>query len=154
TGGKMCTEGTTAKVLKTSAGADDYSNMWGAGIGMDFNHPPDPATKMPFDAVAAGIKGVSFDLDMPVVSSLRVEFPIPETEMHADGSAYWGATKSWPASPVSVGTNTITWDKVQQPNGTIPFNPAKLLGIQFHVPTNTSAATPYSFCISNLKLIK
>ena len=36
----MCTSGTVAKVLDIvgMAGMPDYSKMWGAGIGVDFNH--------------------------------------------------------------------------------------------------------------------
>ena len=35
-----------------------------------------------------------------------------------------------------------------------PFNPTKLLSIQFQVFTNTSTATPYAFCVANLTLLR
>ena len=34
------------------------------------------------------------------------------------------------------------------------FDPTSLEGLQFHVPTVATAAGSYSFCISNLKLLK
>ena len=34
------------------------------------------------------------------------------------------------------------------------FDPTRMLGIQFHVPTNTMSRTPYAFCIRNLTLLR
>jgi hypothetical protein len=155
TGGAMCTSGTGAQVLTPEGSSDpDYGNMWGSGIGLDLNNPGDGATKSEFNATANGVVGISFDLD--VQAPLRVEFPMTATEGHPDGSNYWGATSSWPNSPVTVGTNTVLFSDVHHPNGAVPLDPANvsILSIQFHVPTVTSGAQPYSFCISNLVMLK
>lgn len=150
--GSMCTKGTAAKVL-----AMDYSNMWGAGIALDFGAPSEgePAGKKTVDLSA--YSGISFELSAKPLAGLRVELPMPETEGTEAGSDYWGAVKgSWvQSSPVSVGVNTFKWAEVHPPGpGTLEYNPAKALGIQFHVPTTDSAAGPYEFCIKNLTIVK
>jgi hypothetical protein len=92
--GVMCTEGQVglvvpcaADVLNCDPNTKDYSNMWGAGIGLDFDLDPnvsggmrDPIQRKPWDAEAHGVAGVAFDLqliddggkDEPY---MRVEFP-------------------------------------------------------------------------------
>lgn len=155
TGGAMCTSGEVAQVLTKEGETDpDYSNMWGAGIGLDLNNAGgEGAVKMEWDATAAGVTGVAFDIDM--VAPLRVEFPMTATEGHVDGSNYWGASSSWPNSPIMAGHNELYWGAVHHPNDAVPLDPnnVKILGIQFHVPANTSSSTPYAFCISNLTFL-
>jgi sugar lactone lactonase YvrE len=51
-----------------------------------------------------------------------------------------------------VGTNTVKWSDIAGPKGHV-FDPTKLEGLQFHVPTTTTSGGSYSFCISNLKLL-
>jgi hypothetical protein len=55
TPGAMCLSGTAAKVIGT-----DYSDMFGIGIGLDFNNPG--GAKMPFNATAANVVGFSFNI--------------------------------------------------------------------------------------------
>lgn len=152
-GGKMCTSGTVAKVINLN-GAPDYSNVWGAGIGLDLaNSGGDTPVKSEFDAAAKGITGISFEIDKVPLPGLRVEFPSLETDAGTAGGDYWGADSSYTNSKVVVGVNVVPWTAVKGPTGHV-FNPAKILSIQFHVPTNTSSSAPYEFCISNLKLLK
>jgi len=161
-GGSMCTSGTAAKVLDIPgmAGMPDYSNMWGAGIGLDLNASGgDNSVKSPYDATAAGVTGISFKNDTPPLGGLRVEFPIPATEGGTAGSDYWGADSTYPASPVQAGVvNVIHWADVKSPAAAtaspIAFDPTKILSIQFHVPSSTSSAAAYSFCISDLTFLK
>lgn len=156
TGGKMCTSGSVAKVIDVPgmAGTPDYSNIWGAGIGLDLNATPgDNATKSPFDFVAHGFTGIYFEIDMVPLPGLRVEFPMPATEGHADGSDYWGASMNYPNSPVMAGGNTIKWADIKAPRGAIPFDATQVLSIQFHVPSSTAGAGTFSYCISNLTFI-
>jgi hypothetical protein len=174
--GKMCTTGTIAKVVaivNTSLGTGmDYSNIWGAGIGLDLAAMKAAGAcdaKGTFAAKDKHVIGMKFDIDMVPAVGLRVEFPIPDTDGTKNGSDYWGATSAYPNSPVVAGTNTIYWDpaslgitdvtvKGVTPAGSTPtvtFDPNKMESIQFHVPAGTSSAYPadYSFCISNLKLL-
>lgn len=183
--GQMCTTGTTAVILPCVAGLTtsgcpdhDFSNMWGAGIGFDFNAekgPPDgTGAKHTWNPDAYGIVGVSFEIDGVPKPGLRVEFPMlltdteaaavnlppgSTTDDHPDGAPYWGATASFGPSPVvaSPGVNTIHWSEVRKP-GTTPsyvFDRSRMLGIQFHVPAVTAPpAGEYAFCVSKLTFLR
>ncbi|HEY4186733.1 MAG TPA: hypothetical protein VGP07_16770 [Polyangia bacterium] len=179
TGGKMCTSGTIAKISNIVGGSmPDYSNVWGAGIGLDLNAAKaagacDP--KMAFPAMDKKVVGVKFDLDAVPSGGLRVEFPTADTDGTKNGSAYWGADSSFSTSSgkfVVVGTNTIYWDPMTLLNlardATMPItqpvvvpgaspgtavNVNGIESIQFHVPASTTASSDYMFCISNLKFL-
>jgi hypothetical protein len=101
-GGSMCAFGSVGQVVKCETDAllcaepaNDYSNIWGAGIGLDFklwsdrDWPVDAdelarnplVDRQTWDAAAAGIVGVAFDfllIDGGFLGTphLRVEFPI------------------------------------------------------------------------------
>jgi hypothetical protein len=153
--GKMCTSGSVAQVINNpTTMMPDYSNIWGAGIGLDLNAiGGDNPVKMVFDFVAKGITGISFEIDNVPLPGLRVEFPMPATNGHADGSNYWGATMNYPNSPVTPGVNVIRWADVKAPRGAIPFDASQVESIQFHVPSNTSGAGMFNYCISNLTFL-
>jgi hypothetical protein len=176
-GGTMCTEGETAVVLPCgpgvpgcTAGSPDYSNMWGAGIGLDLNADGgDGGAKHAWNATEHGVTGIAFELDAIPAIGLRVEFPIvlpasghdagmgpATTEDHPDGSPYWGATSSFPPSPVRLGRNEVRFSAVTGPRPSYTFDPTKLLAIQFHVPAVTVGTTraAYRFCIKNLTFLK
>jgi hypothetical protein len=152
--GKMCTSGSVAQVIAGADGMPDYSNIWGAGIGLDLNASGgDNSVKSVFDFTAKGVTGISFEIDNVPLPGLRVEFPMPATEGHPDGSNYWGATMSYPNSPVTAGVNVIKWADVKAPRGAIPFDASQVLSIQFHVPSNASGAGTFNYCISNLTFL-
>lgn len=156
----MCTDGTAALVLPGSNGMADYSDMWGAGIGLDFNNPGgDAGAKSDWDGSAYG--GVEFDIlgDNVPAKAMRVNFPF--TGEHGTDSPYYqGKTQAF--STLASGAHVvIPWSDVAGPkylsdNGTTPpaFDPAHIQSIQFQVFTNATTATPYSFCINNLAVIK
>ncbi|HEY3500310.1 MAG TPA: hypothetical protein VGK73_36715 [Polyangiaceae bacterium] len=184
-GGVLCTRGETAVILPCPPGlttsgcpGDDFSNMWGAGIGFDFNAdkgPPDgDGAKHAWNPDAHGIVGVSFEIDEIPGPKLRVEFPQVLTEEearavmlepgattddHPDGAPYWGADKDFPPSPVqpSPAVNVIRWEQVKKP-GTSPsyqVDRSRMLGIQLHVPAVSSAPRgSYGFCVKNLRLLR
>jgi len=156
TGGMMCTSGTVAKVINGANGMPDYSNIWGAGIGLDLNASGGTASvKGVFNATAKNVKGVSFDLSAVPLPGLRVEFATPSTNNSMAGNDYWGGNPSYSNSPVVMGTNTVLWEMITGP-GPAPahvFTKDMIESIQFHVPTGTAAAGTYNFCISNLKFL-
>lgn len=156
TPGTMCTSGTVA-VVADMVGKPlmpDYSKIWGAGIGVDLNHEG-LMPKGVFDATANGVVGFSFDLDMKPLAGIRVEVQAPATDGTEPGNDYWGATSSYPTSPVAVGTNTVHWSDIKGPKGhMLDLTKVQIEGLQFHVPASTSGGGPYSFCISNLKMLK
>jgi len=178
-GGKMHTSGTIAKIVNIIGGTSpDYSNIWGAGIGLDLNAMMGSTACDPkgsFDATANHVVGIEFDIDNVPTAGLRVEFPAPGTDGTKNGSAYWGADSAFsPASGkyVMPGTNKVFWDPKtvlgldrdptmpqSQPvvvPGSTPgaaLDQAHIESIQFHVPASTSASTTYDFTISNLKML-
>jgi hypothetical protein len=184
-GGKMCTTGETAVILPCKSGVttqgcptSDYSNLWGAGIGFDFNAdkgmPEGSGAKHPWNPAEHGVTGLSFELDVKPVPGFRVEFPMllldgeaaqvalpsgATTDDHPDGAPYWGANSSFSDSPVltSPGLNVVRWDNVRKPGSspTYVFDKARLLGVQFHVPAvKTAPRGAYAFCISKLTFLR
>jgi hypothetical protein len=160
TPGTMCTSGTVAKVINGSVGCTagattcpDYSNLFGAGIGLDLNNlgTDGGMGKQPFNATTANIYGFSFDIDAPPLAGIRVEFPTVGTENTA--AMYLPGTTN--LSPLKAGHNILLFSMVASPTYVKPavalgaFDPSMLLSVQFHVPTTTTASAAYSFCISN-----
>jgi hypothetical protein len=174
----MCTSGTAAVVLNKGSAAD-YTDLWGAGIGLDFNNPGGDAGVKGYLDLSA-YKGIYFQFyafpasTTPPISNgagppsmaMRVNFP--NQTQHMTDSPYWmGAMKS--SSPLTspagaVTENTVLWTDVGGPaylsgqNPPVdltlyPFSVNAVQAIQFQVFTNTTSATPYSFCVANLALI-
>ncbi len=127
TGGFMHTTGTVEPILAcppdlTTSGCpmNDYSNMWGAGIGFDFNADgavmnadgtTTPGAKHVWDPDQYGVIGIAFTITGTPLN-FRVEFPMqltaaeaaadsppidpavfptPTTDEHSAGAPYWGA---------------------------------------------------------------
>ena len=157
----------------------DYSTMWGAGIGFDLNSEGGSSTapKHPWNPDTYGVIGIAFEMvdtaGMPLappLGGIRVEIPmelnaeegmpfgIPaggNTDNHPDGAPYWGATDQWPSSPVVAGKNCLTWDKVVAPGmKRYMFDKTRMLGVQFHVPTNATSRKMYNFCIQNVTMLR
>jgi len=184
-GGKMCTTGETAVILPCKAGVttqgcpdSDYSNLWGAGIGFDFNAekgmPQGSGAKHVWNPAEHGVTGISFELDVKPLPGFRVEFPMllldseasqvslpngATTDDHPDGAPYWGANSSFSDSPVMPApfVNVVRWDNVRKPgkDATYVFDKARLLGVQFHVPAvKTAPRGAYAFCISKLTFLR
>jgi hypothetical protein len=188
---RFCTSGDAAQVLDcdptlpsrcefcSGCPDDDYSTMWGAGIGFDLLSDGGSATapKHPWNPDTYGVIGFSFEfVDTagqplpPLLGGIRVEIPMElnaaegmpfglmagdNTDNHPDGAPYWGATDQWPSSPVAQGKNCVTWDKIQAPGmKRYMFDKTRMLGIQFHVPTNNTGRKMYNFCIQNVTMLR
>jgi hypothetical protein len=145
----VCTSGVVEAVGQHD-GEPDYDNQWGAGIGFYFAGNEQSYTV--FDAAAAGVHGVSFYIDQRPLPGMRVEFA--DTATVGKGAAYWGATSSYPSSPLIVGYNQITWDRVVPPTSSIPtLDVSRLVTMTFHVPAGSVAGT-YQFCIKDVSLLR
>ncbi len=155
TGGRMCTSGTAAVIIAGAGGLPDYANITGAGIGLDLNNSGGAVpVRGVFNATIKRVTGLAFDLEISTLTALRVEFPTPATDLGAAGAAYWGANPAFSDSPVVAGTNVLRWAEVRIAGAAPPaFDPTMIESILFHVPTNRTSAVPYSFCISNLRLL-
>jgi hypothetical protein len=158
----FCLSGTGALVLTQDGGvAPDYPDIYGIGMGFDFNNVD--GVKSAYDAPAFKVLGVQFTLTSGgVFPQLRVEFPTTDTFGIGD------TLDPYDFSPSSVGTYTVLWTSLEGPP-TVgvnlsyappvgvtqpPFDPAHLLSIQFHVPTNTFSSVPVTdLCVSGLSVI-
>ncbi len=158
----MCTSGTATMVLQGTSGPD-YSNMWGAGIGLDFNNPGgDAGAKGVWDG--SHYSGISFDIVPGTTGGslpstyMRANFPF--TGEHGTDSPYYlGAQAPNSKLPAAGGHVEIHWSDVGGPMyltgaSSYPFDKTKIESIQFQVFTNVNMATPYSFCINNLSVLK
>ena len=154
TPGTMCLSGTAAKVV-----GSDYSNMFGIGIGLDFNNQA--GVKMPYDASTNHVVGFSFHIaGIPAGASVRVELPIPATDAAGDS---WSITAvangDYTADLTTLGERRARSEAVVHARRarSRPFDATMVESIQFHVPTNTTAAVtiPAStpLCVSNFKAI-
>ena len=132
----------------------------GAGIGFDFNNPRaadggGAGGKLPWDATAHNVTGFQFDIDTPPVGGqMRIEFPTSTALGTTDVNAsYWGGATA-NLSPFSKGgTFKFHWNDVGGPSNLTPpppFDATKILSMQFHVVSNTTAAVPFSYCISHV----
>ena len=169
----MCTSGIGAKVIDSPVtSSPDYSDLFGGGIGLDFNNPGGDAG-MKGDIDLSKYTGISFTMTafqagIPAGNKLRVNFPF--TGEHGTDSPYWAANKTDDHSTIdtSGGVNVVHWNQVlgpaylltRTPAVTVPpFYPGPGAGvnvvqaIQFQVFTNTSTTTPYGFCVNNLTLL-
>jgi len=161
TPGKMCIKGNGAKVINLM-GAPDYSNIFGIGMGLDFNNSG--SMKNTFDLTAKKITAFKFTLSGVPMGNLRVEFPTTETEAAGHDSYFaMKAVKDGDftvsMAPDSLAGTSMNPDLapsfnqgagVTQPD----FDPAHVLGVQFHIPTNVTAAVSVTeFCISNLTAV-
>jgi hypothetical protein len=159
---------------------NDYASMWGAGIGFDLNADKGPpegtGMKSVWNPADHGVVGIRFTI-VNAPPKLRVEFPMmltaaeaaadtpvpvttmpPTTDDHSAGAPYWQAQKlgdgKYPASPVVEGVNTVLWSEVQVPKlGVYTWDPARILGIQWHVPTG-SAPLNYDFTIKDVTFVR
>jgi hypothetical protein len=162
TTGAMCATGTGAVVMAGSTGTADYSDLWGAGLALDFNNKGgDAGAKGTFDLSKYTGIGFTFSGTNIPVNHMRVNFPFVG-ENNGSDSPYWqGGTQEY-SSLANNQTITIKWADVkgpkylteQTPPTTPPaFDASKVQSIQFQVFTNAATATPFSFCVNNLTLL-
>lgn len=160
--GKMCIKGVGAKVINMGTSAD-YSNIFGIGMGLDFNN--DGSAKKEFDLTAKKITGFKFTLSGVPMGGLRVEFPTTETEAAGHDSYYASKAVKDGDFTVSMAVDSLADATKANPDlapsfnqsGSVvqpDFNPAHILGLQVHVATNTTAAIDVAnLCISGLTAI-
>jgi hypothetical protein len=149
--GKMCTAGVAARVINVVGSTiPDYNKISGAGIALSFNLADMTATPRPYNAFANGVRGIAFDIDNVPAPGIRVQFPTAT----APNPAFWGGFNV--VSPVVAGHNEVLWTHVEGPfyDAVAPaFDPTTVLRVEFLVPTNATAASPFSFCVSNLSAL-
>jgi len=156
--GKMCTSGVAAQGIRDATGTPAYSAILGAGIGFYFNEASTSGAILPWDATAHGVTGIGFTIDMPPVGGqMRVEFPTSAAPGVTDRyPAYWGGAGANLSPFTKAGDYQVKFTDVGGPmylTSPTPFDPTKILSVQFHVVTNTSSTIPFSYCVSNVKAL-
>jgi hypothetical protein len=154
TPGVFCLSGTAAMVIdKAGTTTPDYSDIFGIGIGLDFNNVG--GVKSKYNTTAHNVVGVTFTITGVPTGGLRVEFPTTETAAGIQDSWAYSITTT-PTAPVKIlfATDLVESFTPTPPATEPPFDPTALLSIQFHVPTTTTApVTVTNMCISNLAVI-
>ncbi len=140
----MCVVGVAAQVIAGPDGNPDWTNMWGARIGLTLNDG------QPYDAAAHRVTGLAFHIDSepPPNAGLRVQLPSHPSN---DPPSWGGAAAE--ISPVHAGRNEFRWRDVAGPpyiENPPAVDPSHLLSITFAVPTRSAGANSFSFCISQL----
>jgi hypothetical protein len=146
--GALCLTGTAAQVV---GNPPDYSNMFGIGIGLDFNNMG--GNKQPYDATSHKVVGFEFDISgLPAApGTVRVEFPFPGTD--TSGDSYSETATSGTTHMQIKFADANFGPSFTPPMGTTEpkFDPSMVESIQFHVVTVTSASIPVTnLCVSNL----
>lgn len=153
----------------------DDGDRGGPWLRVEFPVVLPDGTTLPPNKGSAGLKRGDTPVARGGAETPPVEFPDhPNTpsEEHPDGSPFWNAPRVFSGrpeennSPVRVGHNDIHFSEVNgapvdDPTETnIPFDPTRLLGIQFHVPSFAARDAVngghfgYGFCISNLTFLR
>jgi hypothetical protein len=162
TPGTMCLSGTAAKVLAcvaadtTCAPPSDYSNMFGIGIGLDFNNVG--GVKMAYDAPTNKVTGFSFHITGVPAGGISVELPTTDTASMGEDSYHIKVPSDGDyTADLTVGSTASELSPSFTLTGTgkePAFTASDLLSIQFHVVTSTSAAIPVTnMCVSNMTAI-
>jgi serine/threonine protein kinase len=143
----MCTSGRVAPVVRDKTGNYAYGPIWGASIGFDLASSEHGRV---YDAIAHGITGVAFDIDVVPEGLMRIAFTMPGGK-----GTYWGGAKRG-YSPINTpGRYEIRWPEVNGPFW-LPdpplFDPRKIESIQFGVPASF-IPVPFSFCIKNVEML-
>jgi hypothetical protein len=154
TPGTMCLSGTAAKVLGTAPNYD-YSNMFGIGMGLDFNNMG--GTKAAWPATTNHVKAFTFHLTGVPKTGIHVEFPTTDTTaMGQDSYAVTAMTDGDYTADLDTTAGDLhkLGPAFAAPAGQPAFNANNLLSVQFHVFTNTTAAISVAnLCVSNLTAI-
>jgi hypothetical protein len=159
--GEMCTSGTAALVIADASGNLNYSAIFGAGIGFNFNSPGGDAGAVGYFDMTP-FTGISFDFSGSAIASQMIRVNLPFKNQHANNAPYLqGATQNF--TSLSNGQHVVFhWSDIGGPmyltTQTPPISPpafdkTMVQAIQFQVFSNAAAAIPYSFCVSNLTLL-
>ncbi|HZU83301.1 MAG TPA: hypothetical protein VE987_10310, partial [Polyangiaceae bacterium] len=145
---KLCTSGSTVPASPDDASPPQWSLRWGAGIGLDLNSQG--GTKLDYNALDAGaspIKGFCFVLSGNTIPRIRVNLPSDQ-----------GITDNWYFEQFNTpGVHQVQFTdpglRQLTPTNT-PFDPSKILSVQFLVPSEQNAAVPWDFCVDQLTAIE
>lgn len=169
TGTQACLAGTAAKVdmtapacankMFTPPAVDCYGEFWGAAIGLNLNQPIDPVSMegvdppLTFDAGAKAITGFAFEISGTTVpTSLRFK-----VENSTGEFCNYGKKKAVMKGPNSFKFTELfdkCWvDGADTKNPNADGAKSNLIKIAWQVVTNTTAAVPFNYCVSNIRAL-
>src|SRR5262245_25031732 len=147
--GPVCVSGIGARVLTGASGTPDYGTYWGAALALDLNNPTFAANaQLPYRASDYGVKGFQFTFQNRAASTVRMTFKVrdPGSGQLADSCL-----------DLSTATSTIHFSDARLSCYLNPPGPAltaaladHLEALQWQVPTNTTAAVGFDYCISSI----
>ncbi len=159
------------RTVPPPAGKDCFGVTWGEEIGLNLNQPnvvdPDSGASMGGDPIAfdaTNLSGFAFDVSGTVVpAGTAFRFKVVHPTTAATGPDAPVTEYCTPATKkVVLGTNTILFSELLEkcyavtadpPNANATVGQSALTQIAWQVVTNTTAAVPFDFCISNIKAL-
>jgi hypothetical protein len=150
-GQKICATGTAAAVPTMN----DYSAVFGAGVGFDLNNGGIEAGggKLPYNATANSVTGVGFTLEGATDNygmDFRIEFP-------AQGQDSIGTNAPARYDTILPGSTNVEAKFADATVGYamdgIPVTTSAVLSFQWHVATKLAVPIPFNFCLTNIHLL-
>jgi hypothetical protein len=157
TPGSMCLSGTAAQIPALGA-SYDYSNVFGIGIGLNFNDPPPGTQELPYPAPMNHVVGFQFMVSGLPTGTVLAEIDETATDMAPFDAYSYSITGNGLTTVMlaaGIGPGELS-ESFTPPSGTTepPFDPSTVDAIHFHVLTSTSGPiTVSNFCISDLSAI-
>jgi hypothetical protein len=152
----MCTSGVVAQAPTGPDGQPDYTNVFGAGIGLSLNIPTRGPPQV-YDATHHGVTGFSFEIEPEPAPGAEIRVQV-DTEGGVKGvvQTLWagGINES---SPVHAGYNEFRLEDLQLPSYASDMSAVyltRLYNIHFAVPSNAIRSESYSYCIKNLTALR
>jgi hypothetical protein len=144
--GTFCLSGTAAPVIgNPDGGMLDYSDIYGIGLSLPFNHT---SQQMTYDAKENCVVGFQFDVEGVPPGGFRVQFRGPGFQ-----EANYGTAFSDGGSDLRVWLGTISLLFMSSPPPG-QFDATKLWTINFAIPSVVGSSVPVNdFCVSNLQAI-
>jgi hypothetical protein len=133
-GGKICTTGTNSAA----------ANAWGAGIGLELNDGP---PQMPYDTTAHNVVGFCFNLSGATIPSTTVRVAFP-TQDNNDNAYFESVSTPGQHTVLFSGIAQGSWVKTAS-----PWEPTKVMLMQFQIPASTATPVAWDFCIEGLTAI-
>jgi len=148
TGSAICVSGMASQVMN-GANGPDYTRYYGGGVGLNLADPGNSMTLLPWDR--GSVTGFSFNITgMTVPADLRFK-----------ATFFQGASVNTDyCLTIKAGQNTVKFEQIVNAcytGGAMApalAPTAQLQAIQWQVATNTTAATPFNFCVDNLVALK
>jgi len=137
---QICSTGSTVQVLSD----DEWPLRWGAYMALDLDEANGVA--LDFDANAAGLRGFCFYVSGDDVPAFRVRFPTDQGI----------ADRNWYQVTLQhEGWHEVLFSELGQVVPTsVPFDPSKLVAIEFEVPASRIEAVAWDFCIDGLVALR